>query len=183
MPNIKSLCVFCASSAFVEEKYRNLGVEMGEICAKNGWRLIYGGARGGIMGAMADAALASGGEVEGIIPEILGPQERAHAGLTRLHIVPDMHTRQKKMADLADGFVVLPGGIGTLAEFFEIITWKSIGLHQKPVVIINTYGFWDDLLQMIEKCGRERFMHKESAQMYDVLPTPEAAQNFFKSKT
>lgn len=182
MSYTKSLCVFCASSSAIDPAYMDLAAEMGRLCAENGWRLVYGGARGGMMGAMADAALAAGGHVEGVIPEVLGPQERAHSNLTRLHIATDMHDRQQKMAELADGFIVLPGGIGTLAEFFEIITWKAIGLHQKPVAIINSDDFWSSLLDTIEKCAAEGFLHRDPDRLFEVFQSPEEAIDFFRGK-
>lgn len=182
MTDIKSLCVFCASSPAIDPKYMDLAAETGRLCAGNGWNLVYGGARGGMMGAMADAALAAGGHVEGVIPDVLGPQERAHPGLTRLHIVADMHERQKKMAHLADGFIVLPGGIGTLAEFFEIITWKSIGLHQKPVAVIDAGGFWSGLVNTIEQCAAGKFLHTDPRRLFSVFPAPASAIDFFRGK-
>lgn len=182
MPQIESLCVFCASSSAIDPAYMDLAAETGRLCAENGWRLVYGGARGGMMGTMADAALAAGGHVEGVIPDVLGPQERAHTGLTRLHLVADMHARQQKMAQLADGFVVLPGGIGTLAEFFEIITWKAIGLHRKPVAVIDSGGFWSGLVHTIEQCAAGRFLHEDPARLFRVFGAPGAAIDFFRGK-
>jgi uncharacterized protein (TIGR00730 family) len=174
-----SICVFCASSNAIDPRYLKLAAETGRLLAARGWRAVYGGARGGMMGAMANAALESGGEVVGVIPEVLGPQERAHQGLTELHIVNDMHERQQKMMALADGFIVLPGGLGTLAEFFEILTWKAIGLHGKKIALVNARGFWDPLLGQLRQTEEEGFLHAEQARLFKVFEGIEDIGNFF----
>jgi uncharacterized protein (TIGR00730 family) len=178
----KSLCVFCASSDVVEPRYKALATEAGRLAALLGWRVVYGGAKGGMMGALADGALAAGGEVVGVIPDVLGPQERAHGGLTALHVVADMHERQKMMAALADGFLILPGGLGTLAEFFEIITWKAIGLHAKPICLFNAYGYWDAQTKQLQKAQKEGFLHGPAQDLFDVRTDFEDFQNFFGVK-
>lgn len=161
-----SLCVFCASSDALEARYLDLAVQAGHLAAHKGWRVVYGGAKGGMMGALANSALSQGGEVIGVIPEVLGPQERAHNGLSELYVVPDMHARQKKMADLADGFLVLPGGLGTLAEFFEIVTWKAIGLHAKPIVLLNAFGYWNALDEQMRQAQNQGFLHGTALELF-----------------
>jgi len=176
---INSLCVFCASSSKVDEKYYSIAASVGDFCAKENLTVVYGGAQAGLMGRVADAALGSGGEVIGVMPEILSDRERAHKGLSCLYITKDMHERQKKMADLSDAFLILPGGLGTLAEFFEILTWKQIGLHEKPIFLLNIYGFWDPLLNMIESVAQERFLHENPSDLFQILHSLEDFQNFF----
>ena len=132
------------------------------------------------MGALANAVLVAGGEVIGVIPEVLGPQERAHQGLTELHIVDDMHERQQKMMTLSDGFIVLPGGLGTLAEFFEILTWKAIGLHGKKIALVNTDGFWDPLLEQLRQNEDKGFLHAEQARLFAVFEGIEGLGDFFE---
>ena len=161
LSNIHSLCIFCASSNNVDPKYKELAADMGAFVARSGITLVYGGAQGGLMGAAADAALSESGNVIGVMPEILSGQERAHKNLSVLHITKDMHERQKKMADLSDAFLILPGGTGTLAEFFEILTWKQIGVHDKPIILCNAFGFWDSLLETLQHCLKEGFLHHD----------------------
>ncbi len=177
-----AVCIFCASSDSLDPQYVALSAEMGRLCARNDFHVIYGGAHSGMMGALADSALAHGGKVTGVIPEILKERERAHTGLTELIVTQDMHERQKTMADLADGFVILPGGLGTLAEFFEIVTWKQIGLHNKPILILNHQGFWDDLLAMITKSTTLRFLHQNPQELFDVLSSLDEIFSFFAKK-
>lgn len=179
---VQSLCVFCASSSNIDQKYKELSQQIGKVTAQNGLRLVYGGAQGGLMGMMADAALAQGGEVVGVMPDILVGQERAHKGLSFLHITTDMHERQQKMADLADMFLILPGGMGTLAEFFEIVTWKAIGLHQKPIFVLNAFGFWDHLLETLENCKEQGFLHHDPASLFTVFDDFTEFQSFLASK-
>jgi uncharacterized protein (TIGR00730 family) len=174
-----SVCIFCAASNVIDPRYLKLGAEMGRYGAARGWKLVYGGARGGMMGAMANAALEAGAEVTGVIPEVLGPQERAHPGLTRLHVVADMHERQRLMMDLSDGFVILPAGLGTMAEFFEVLTWKAIGLHGKKIAIVNTDGFWDPLLAQIDHCAQGRFLHADPLALFRVFDIIEDIGGFF----
>ena len=174
-------CVFCASSPRVDESYIALARDMGSLVAKQGWRLIYGGGRNGLMGAVADAALDGGAEVEGVIPHNLQEKEVGHSGLTKLHITDTMHQRQMKMAELGDGFVILPGGLGTLAEFFEIVTWHQLELHQKPIALINYEGYWQPLIDMIEKSAQENFLHGRWQEAFNVLDNLEDLPDFFAS--
>ncbi len=164
---IRSLCVFCASSAKLDEQYYQLGDDVGRMIADHGMRLVYGGAAGGVMGRVADSVLDRGALATGVIPKVLSGQERQHQNLTELHITEDMHDRQKKMADLSDAFLILPGGLGTLAEFFEILTWKQIGLHAKPIWLLNSNGFWDNLLEQFSHCHAEHFMYSDPQSLFD----------------
>jgi uncharacterized protein (TIGR00730 family) len=166
-----SLCVFCGSSTRVAERYRHAAEELGAEIAKRGMRLVYGGGRIGLMGILADAALAAGGEVVGVIPEFLRGLEVAHEGLTDLRVVPTMHDRKRVMFELADGFVVLPGGIGTLDESIEIASWKQLGLHDKPIVVCDVAGFWRPLASLLDHVIAQGFAHPEHARLLTVVPT------------
>ena len=146
--------------------------EVGRTIAARGIRLVYGGSRLGLMGVLADAALAAGGVVVGVIPGALVEREVAHAGLTALHQVTSMHERKAMMADLSDGFVALPGGAGTLEEFFEIWTWAQLGHHRKPVGLLNSGGFFDALLAFLDHVEGERFMRREHRDMLLVDTDP-----------
>ena len=138
---------------------------------RNDMRLIYGGGHVGLMGIVADSVMQAKGEAIGIIPEHIRNQEVQHTGLTELHVVPDMHTRKRMMAERADAFVVLPGGLGTLDETFEIITWKKLKLHNKPVIIVNHNGYWDNLLTLIEGTIKDNFSLQSDRALYTVVTT------------
>jgi hypothetical protein len=158
---MNSICVYCGSSGKSDPIYKNAAYEMGAVLAARGIHLVYGAGSTGLMGAVANGALENGGDVVGVIPEIFNTSTLAHNGLTRLEIVPDMHQRKARMADLSDGFIALPGGFGTLEELFEILTWAQIGLHQKPVGILNVCNYFDPLLEMIDKAKKEGFIYRE----------------------
>ena len=155
---MNSICVFCGSRDGARPEYLAAAQETGEAIARRGWRLIYGGGHVGIMGALADAALAAGGEVIGVMPRALLTREVPHPGITRIHIVTSMHRRKALMASLSDGFLTLPGGFGTLEEFFETLTWAQLGLHSKPCALLDVAGFWDPLLAMIDTSVAEGFV-------------------------
>lgn len=174
MTDISSVCVFCGSSFGARESYREAAVAMGQAIAKHGCRLVYGGGRVGLMGTVADAAMKAGGEVIGVIPEKLQDLEVGHAGLTELHVVKSMHERKALMAELSDGFVNLPGGIGTLEEMFEVWTWAQLGYHEKPVALLNTDGFYDPLLAFISHQVSEKFLRQENRDMVLVDRDPDA---------
>ena len=159
----------------------DLASRLGGFLATQGMRVVYGGAQGGLMGAVADAALDKGGEVIGVLPEILSDRERAHKGLSALHITKDLHERQQKMAALADAFVVLPGGTGTLAEFFEILTWKQIGLHEKPIILANIYGFWGGLLDALDHGFEEGFLYQPLKDVIEIFDTMDDLEGFFSA--
>ena len=149
MAAIKRLCVYCASSRGHDETYRQAAVRLGTIIAEAGIELVYGGGRVGLMGLIADAALARDGRVTGVIPGHLNDREVAHPN-ARLVVVSSMHERKQRMFELADAFVTLPGGLGTLDETIEIVTWRQLGLHDKPVVIVDVGGYWAPLIALVE---------------------------------
>jgi uncharacterized protein (TIGR00730 family) len=152
------LCVFCGSSFGSREVYRAGTEAFGGLLAQRRIELVYGGARVGLMGALADAVLAGGGRVVGVIPEALQEREIAHAGLTELHVVASMHERKALMASLSDGFVALPGGIGTLEELFEVWTWSQLGLHAKPCALLDIGGFYTGLAAFLDHVVTEGFL-------------------------
>jgi uncharacterized protein (TIGR00730 family) len=160
-----SICVFCGSRDGDNPAYVAAARATGRAIARRGWKLVYGGGHVGLMGALADAALAEDGEVIGVIPRALLTREIAHPGITRIHIVTSMHRRKALMASLADGFLTLPGGYGTLEEFFETLTWAQLGLHTKPCALLDVAGFWDDLLAMVDTQIREGFAREEHRQL------------------
>ena len=153
--NRKSIAVFCASANGARPEYRAAAEELGHALAQRGLGLIYGGARVGLMGAVADAALAAGGHVVGVIPHVLVDKEVAHQGITELHVTSTMHTRKALMAEKADAFLILPGGYGTFEEMFEVLAWQTLKIHSKPVVLLNVAGFYDKLLEFLDVCDRE----------------------------
>jgi uncharacterized protein (TIGR00730 family) len=159
--SLKSICVFCGSSDRIQEPYLQAAGEMGQAIANRGMTIIYGGGGTGLMGALADAALKQGAKVVGILPENFNTPILAHQNLTELHIVKTMHERKAKMIGLADAFIALPGGLGTLEELFEILTWAQIGLHAQPVGILNTNAYFNLLLAFIEHASSEGFIYKE----------------------
>jgi len=170
---IQNVCVYCGSSGHTDESSKNIAQEIGTFLGSSKLRLIYGGGHVGLMGIVADAALAAGGEVIGIIPEYIRSKEVQHTGLTELHVVPSMHIRKNMMVEKSDAFVVLPGGFGTLDETFEVLTWRQIGLHNKPIIIYNENGFWDPLLALIENLIKKGFAPEENRNLYTVARTPE----------
>jgi hypothetical protein len=145
MRKLYSLCVYCGSSNTVDQKYRDVAADLGKVLAENDITLVFGGGRVGLMGILSDACMQAGGRAVGIMTEFLYEHEGAHTGITELHVVKSMHERKKMMFERADGFVILPGGFGTLDEAFEIMTWRQVGLHSKPIVWLNAYAYWDGL--------------------------------------
>ncbi|HSA59460.1 MAG TPA: TIGR00730 family Rossman fold protein [bacterium] len=158
---IGAVCVFCGSSPGDRPVFADAARALGTTLAHRGIRLVYGGGNVGLMGVVADAALAAGGEVVGVIPEALFAKEVAHGGLTKLHRVQSMHERKTLMYDLSDGFIALPGGIGTLEEIFEILTWGQLGLHQKPCGFLNVEGYFDPLLAFMDEMVSRRFVKEK----------------------
>jgi uncharacterized protein (TIGR00730 family) len=166
---MRRVCVFCGSSVGGPAVYAEAARRLGTTLAAGGLGLVYGGGHVGLMGVLADAVLAAGGTVVGVIPQALVDRELAHAGLTELHVVATMHQRKALMADLSDAFVALPGGFGTADELFEILTWAQLGLHAKPVGLLNTAGFFDPLLAWVDRCVLEQFIrpqHRNLVQAY-----------------
>src|SRR5438270_2678148 len=171
MPNIRRLCVYCGSSGAVDRQYREAASELGTRLAAAGIGLVYGGGRVGLMGLLADAALVGGGEVIGIIPSRLRDAELAHPGATELVVVDSMHERKRLMAEKADAFAVLPGGIGTLDELFEILSWKQLGLHDKPILLADIAGYWATLRQLLDDIVTKGFARPAARELLRVVPT------------
>jgi uncharacterized protein (TIGR00730 family) len=171
---MRSLCIFCGSSPGLDPAYRDGAIAMGQAIARRGLTLVYGGGAVGLMGVVADAALQAGGAVHGVIPEALMRKEVGHAGLTRLDVVDSMHTRKARMAELSDGFVALPGGIGTFEEIFEIWTWGQLGIHEKPLGFLNVAGFYDGLAGFLDHATAQGFMRPGHRAMAAMATEPDA---------
>ena len=174
MTNLSSLCVYCGSSSGRIDAYAAAARLLARAMVERGIRLIYGGASVGIMAVVADEVLRLGGEAVGVIPEALTRKELAHAGLTALHVTPSMHARKTLMAELADGFVALPGGIGTLEEIFEIWTWSQLGFHRKPCGLLNVAGYYDTLIAFLDHATGEQFVRPEHRKLLVVESDPVA---------
>lgn len=175
MNQIHSVCVYSASSTKIDATYFEAAEELGRLLAKQDIRLINGAGSIGLMRSVADAVLASGGKVTGVIPHFMVEQSWHHTGLTELVEVNSMHERKQRMADLSDAIIALPGGCGTLEELLEIITWKQLGLYLNPIVVLNTNGFFDPLLAMLERAIDENFMRRQHGEIWKVATTPEEA--------
>ena len=158
---MKSICVYCGSNAGSDPAYAAQAKALGTRLAAEKLALVYGGGNVGLMGIVADAVLANGGEVVGVIPQQLVDWEVAHKGVTRLEIVDSMHERKARMFDISDGFVALPGGFGTLDEMFEMLTWRQLGIGDKPCAFLDVNGFWQPLMTMLDTMVRERFLHAD----------------------
>ena len=170
MQNIRSLCVYCGSSGAVEAQYRDAASELGANLAQAGIALVYGGGRVGLMGLLADAALAAEGKVTGIIPSHLRDAEVAHRGVTELVVVDSMHERKRLMAERADAFAILPGGIGTLDEMFEIVSWKQLRLHDKPILLVDIGGYWAPLRALLDHIIDTGFAGAQTRRLLQVVP-------------
>jgi uncharacterized protein (TIGR00730 family) len=158
---MQSICVYCGSANQASREYFRAAHRVGEMLARHGLSLIYGGGRTGLMGAVADSVLENGGQAIGVITEGMNTPELAHTGLTRLEVTATIHQRKARMYALADGYIALPGGYGTLDELFETLTWAQIGEHQKPVGILNVNGYYDPLLEMLDRAVAEKFLFPE----------------------
>ena len=161
MSKSKTICVYCGSAVGVRAEYRAVAVELGTAMAEADIRLVYGGAHVGLMGVIADAVLAAGGEVIGIIPQQLADREVAHRGLTELHVVRSMHERKHMMAELADAFVAMPGGYGTLDELCEVLGWAQLAIHEKPIILLDTADYWQPLFAMLDRAVEEGFLQSQ----------------------
>ena len=175
----RRICVFAGSNPGSHAEYTAAAKELGQELVRRQLRLVYGGARVGLMGALADAVLTAGGHVTGVMPESLVAREVAHEGLSDLRVVTSMHARKALMAELADGFIALPGGWGTLEEFFEVLTWAQLGLHQKPCGLLNVRGFFDGLLSFIDHSIDERFVRQDNRSMVLTSTSPAALLDEF----
>jgi len=168
---IRRVCVFCGSNVGNDSAYRDAAQALGEEIVRRGWGLVYGGGRVGLMGVLADAALARGGEVVGVIPEMLATKELLHTGATQMHLAPTMHARKALMEELADAFVALPGGFGTFEELLETITWAQLGLHGKPIGLLNVRGFYDALIAVFDHAIGEGFIREKHRGLVVAAPT------------
>ncbi|PJI46433.1 MAG: TIGR00730 family Rossman fold protein [Pseudomonas sp.] len=169
---LRSICVFCGASPGATPIYQEAAEALGRYLAENGIQLIYGGGAVGLMGIVANAALAAGGEVIGIIPQSLKDAEVGHSGLTRLEVVDGMHARKARMAELSDAFIALPGGLGTLEELFEVWTWGQLGYHAKPLGLLEVNGFFDPLLTFLDHLVQERFVRQPHRDMLQRAASP-----------
>ncbi|MCP3750297.1 TIGR00730 family Rossman fold protein [Pseudomonas sp. SBB6] len=169
---VRSVCVFCGASTGVNPAYREAAIALGQTIAERGLTLVYGGGAVGLMGIVADAAMAAGGEVIGIIPEALKNAEIGHTGLTRLEVVDGMHARKARMAELSDAFVALPGGLGTLEELFEVWTWGQLGYHAKPLGLLDVNGFYSKLGSFLDHVVEEGFVRPQHRAMLQLADSP-----------
>ena len=170
MPQIRSVCVYCGSAGAVDQRYRAAAEEIGRSLAAAGIALVFGGGRIGLMGIAADAALTAGGQVIGVIPATLRDAELAHQGVSELVVVDTMHDRKRVMAERADAFAVLPGGIGTLDEMFEMLTWRQLGLHDKPILLIDVAGYWQPLRVLLDHIVEQRFAKSLVPRLVEIVP-------------
>src|SRR5215468_1481507 len=178
MASIASVCVYCGSSVGANPRHAEAARQLGAELAAHGIRLVYGGGRIGLMGVVADAVLAGGGQVIGVIPEHLQVEERGHRGVTELRVVASMHERKNLMFELSDAFVILPGGFGTLDEAFEMLTWRQLRLHDKPILFLNIDGYWTPFDKLVDHFIAEGFVRKNNRRLFamvdaveDVVPT------------
>ncbi len=173
MTELRSLCVLCGSREGTDPAYRKAAIHLGQLLAERGVRLVYGGGSIGLMGVIADAVIEAGGEVVGVIPDFLIRFEVGHRRLTDLVVTDSMHDRKRRMFEMADAFVVLPGGLGTLDETFEIVTWKQLRLHDSPIIILDVNGYWSPLLALLHATITGGFAHPDVAELITVVDTPE----------
>jgi len=176
---MQRLCVFCGSSSGHDPAYASAAAQLGRVLAERGIGLVYGGGRVGLMGIVADAALAAGGEVIGVIPQALLERELGHRGLTELRVVDSMHARKALMGELAGSFIALPGGVGTLEELFEVWSWATLGLHRKPCGLLDVNGFFAPLVSFLDRQVKEGFIQPEYRAMLMLAATPEALLDAF----
>jgi uncharacterized protein (TIGR00730 family) len=170
--SLHNICVYCGSADRLHPDYLIAARQVGEILARRGINLVYGAGSTGLMGAIADGVLDAGGEVTGVIPAYFNTPELAHTRLTHLEVVDTIHQRKARMAELADGFIALPGGFGTFEELFEILTWAQIGLHRKPVGILNIRHYFDPLIQMVDRARSEGFIYDEHRALFSFAENP-----------
>jgi uncharacterized protein (TIGR00730 family) len=170
---VKNICVFCGSSFGRKPAYARAARQLGAALASRGIGLVYGGGSIGLMGAVADAALEAGAPVVGVIPRALARREIAHHGLTRLEVVPSMHARKARMARLSDAFVAMPGGIGTLEELFEVLTWGYLGIHAKPTGLLDVGGYWKPLVRLLDHAVEEGFLRPEHRRLVVIDRSPD----------
>lgn len=175
MPKVNSICIYCSSSTKIDDCYFRDAYELGKLMAAQGIAVVNGAGSMGLMQASTDGCLEAGGKAIGIIPSFMIKEGWCHQGMTQIVETPDMHIRQQKMAEMSDAAIILPGGCGTLAELMELITWKQLGLYLKPIVILNTNGYYDFLLQALEQAVEQNFMREQHTAIWRVAQTPEEA--------
>jgi len=180
---MKAICVFCGSSFGTRDSYADAARATGRVIAELGYTLVYGGARVGLMGTVADAALDAGGKVIGVLPRALEDKEIGHEGLSELHLVGSMHERKAKMADLSDAFIALPGGVGTLEEIFEIWTWGQLGYHRKPCGFLNIDGYYDHLIRFLDHQTEQGFTRDVMRDMVQIAGSPQEMIGLFENYT
>lgn len=178
---MKSICVYCGSSDRVPSAYLDCAFEMGQLIGRQGLQLVYGAGKTGLMGAVAEGVLSVGGEVVGVIPQLFNTPQLAHPQLTRLEVVADMHTRKARLIELADAMVALPGGYGTFEEFFEALTWAQIGLHSKPIGLLNVQHYFDPLLAMVSHAQAEGMIYDMHRALFVQADSPEALLEALRS--
>lgn len=181
MSEIKRVAVYAASSSQVSSEYIDAAAELGRTLAAEGIEIVYGAGKVGLMGALADAALDAGGKVTGVIPQFMVDNGWCREKLTNLIVTPDMHTRKEKIVSLADATIALPGGVGTLEELMEIITWKQLGLYADPIVILNTRGYFNPLKEMLERAVEEKFMREIHKNLWSIADTPRQAADLIRN--
>lgn len=180
---MKAVCVYCGSSDKVPAIYLDAARQVGKEIIERGLCLVYGAGSTGMMGAVANTVLNAGGEVIGVIPQVFNIPQLLHIHLTQLDVVPDMHARKARFAELADAFIVLPGGYGTLDEFFEILTWAQIGLHGKPIGLLNTQGYFDELLAWVDRAANDGFIYPEHRQLFVCNEDPQTLLDLLDEHT
>lgn len=178
-----NVCVFCASSANIDSRYLQAARDLGALLAREGWRCVNGGGAVGLMGAVTDGALDAGGEVTGVIPKFMVDNGWCYDRLEDVIITADMHQRKHMMSDMADAVIALPGGVGTLEELLETLTWRQLGLVKVPIIILNTLGYYDALLDMLRHAIDEGFMKTSHAQLWQVAATPQEAIDLLTNTT
>ncbi|RMG16437.1 MAG: TIGR00730 family Rossman fold protein [Bacteroidetes bacterium] len=171
---MKTICIFCGSNAGQKPAYSRMAQSMGQLLASKQIGLVYGGGKVGLMGILADAMLAAGGQVTGVIPDFLMAKEVGHTGISHMHVVQSMHQRKQLMADLSDAFIAMPGGIGTMEELFEVFTWGQLGLHPKPLGLLNVAGYYDALTNFLDHMVDEGFLKAKNKNMLYIHQQPQA---------
>jgi uncharacterized protein (TIGR00730 family) len=180
---VTAISVFCGSRSGNDPQFKNAAIELGKTLVKNNISLVYGGGKIGLMGILADAVLQEGGEVTGVIPEFLEQKELAHPDINALHVVKSMHERKELISNISDGFIALPGGLGTMDELFEIVTWAQLGLHNKPCGVLNVNGYYDNIINFLNHSVNNEFIQQEFVDMIVVDDNPKILlQRFFEYK-
>ncbi|MFM7631647.1 MAG: TIGR00730 family Rossman fold protein [Alphaproteobacteria bacterium] len=177
---ISSLCIYCGSSK-PQPRHQEQADALADILVRHGIDMVYGGARAGLMGFTADAVLSRGGRVIGIIPEYLDKYEIGHTGVTKLHIVANMHVRKMMMFDSSDAFLVFPGGYGTMDEMFEMLTWRQLAMHDKPIIVVNVDGYWDPLVTLLEHIVQQGYAKPETKNLLHIIPDVSQMMGLFKT--